>query len=202
MLLAIRALSLELVYRHATDTKETNISNKHNIALKDPIWQDYTDTSTINHLAMLPPACRVELCLFCCTLLCCALMCFEMLCCCIVLYFVQLCFFLLFCFVLLLFVCVLVVTIKWQVHVCWKKDWIKSEKIIYQIQTVTSLSVCRIAVFTLVWSQSLVHGLYVDHQDTITDVHFVTDLTDDRRIGAFWISHSGDLVMNSPNVSV
>ena len=106
----------------ATETKETNISNKHNIALKDPIGQDYTDTSSINHLAMLPPACRVELCLFCCALLCCALMCFELLCCCIVLYFVELCFFLLFCFVfsfvLLLFVCVLVVTIKWQVHVC------------------------------------------------------------------------------------
>lgn len=72
----------------------------------------------------------------------------------------------------------------------------------YQIRTVTSLSVCRIAIFTLVWSQSLVHRLYVNHQDTITDVHFVTDLTDNRCIGAFCMAHSGDLIMNRPNVSV
>ena len=33
------AIQAQLVHRHATETKETNISNEHNI-VKNPNWQE------------------------------------------------------------------------------------------------------------------------------------------------------------------
>ena len=107
---------------------------------------------------MLPPACRVELCLFCCALLCCALMCFELLCYCIVLYIVELCFFsaILFCvFFWIAFVCLCFSRYNTMASPCllkkrlnkkWENNISNSHSYLAECMSHRSIHTCMVAV--------------------------------------------------------